>query len=422
MGPDVDSNSPDDSTVGSRSAAPSLAEALLQSAGRRLAFGRYFFTPAIVLLWLLAAYVMVQIITISTTGLSAFLSDRQPVQFNLNDGAEPAQVRSELQKAAKAIDLEQLNLTVTLNGKTLHGKEARDELDKWLRSHPARAKTDTKTGESKYVPSSEEFITGLLSAFTYLLMLLFLVGVVIFVVVAGYLGFFFLPFLLTLPFSLGLALFWSRPGHVLVLRPFQRKESNRPLRRIVARVVAGFGHTYTLADADIKVPWYVRVPILIGQLSFFAFHRRRVSKSAHVDALIRSVRQRRRRSVNWCVTPGRVFPVASTDGCWQECVRRLLGEIDVVLFDVSDSEARPHLQWELGLCRELGIAERVIMLVHADQRADTESYLRLHGWLSSPDCYFSFTHKGLDDEKAFQYALADRLARRFYVESATSST
>ena len=177
-------------------------------------------------------------------------------------------------------DPKNLPIHVTEKGKTYQGEQAREKLGEWLVQHGFTGSTSDESSRNDPGAAADRFVRGLTGGFAWLMMIIFLVVAVAFALLATYLGFFFLPFMLTLPLSLGLAVFWARPRRFLMLRPFKNKETNRPLRRIIARSLAGFGHTYTLADSRIHVPLYIRIPILVGQLSFFAFHRRKVRKPA----------------------------------------------------------------------------------------------------------------------------------------------
>ena len=97
--------------------------------------------------------------------------------------------------------------------------------------------------------------------------------------VVGYVGYFVAAFLLlfvaalvaALPIALPLAIQWKQPARFLILRPFNRSHLSRTLRQILRRELAPMGHCYTLADADIRVPLWLRLPLVMGQLSFSRF-------------------------------------------------------------------------------------------------------------------------------------------------------
>lgn len=120
----------------------------------------------------------------------------------------------------------------------------------------------SRIGEPSWNLTEEEawsqavmFISGLLLVLTY---------VVVYV----------LPFVFTLPLSAPIIGLWQDPPTFLLLRPFHRGVLSKPMKRIARRDIAPFGHTYTLSDLDVSVPWYVRVPLVLGQFALFSFRLR----------------------------------------------------------------------------------------------------------------------------------------------------
>ena len=125
---------------------------------------------------------------------------------------------------------------------------------------------------------------GLADSFSYAMGL-----VILWLPVYIYGGLYVLPVILTLPVSAPIVALWQAPPRFLFLRPFNRGLLSRPLKRVVRGEVAPFGHLYTLSDADIKVPWYVRIPILLGQLALFSFRMRRIRDEKQIPRLARAV-------------------------------------------------------------------------------------------------------------------------------------
>lgn len=82
--------------------------------------------------------------------------------------------------------------------------------------------------------------------------------------VAAYAVQFVLPFLLALPLALPVVLGWRGPAVILVLRPFNRARVTSGLRILLTREIAPLGHCYTLADAHVRVPLSVRIPLMLG--------------------------------------------------------------------------------------------------------------------------------------------------------------
>lgn len=189
--------------------------------------------------------------------------------------------------------------------------------------------------------------------------------VVLFLVPFFYIGFYLLPFVLTLPVTAPIIALWHTPARFLFLRPFNHGPLTRSLTRVARRDVAPFGHVYTLSDSDIKVPWYIRVPLVLGQLALFSFRIRRVRDARHVEGLGRAADRIWLRNINWCMSFSKVFPVASTDERWREVVGCLLKRSDGILVDAS--ELRENLLWEVEHARALGLEPRMLYLIPADR-------------------------------------------------------
>lgn len=185
-----------------------------------------------------------------------------------------------------------------------------------------------------------------------------------FFLVFFYVTFITIPYVVTLPYSLLIAITWRNPPRFLLLRPFNRKRYTGVLRSIVRAEVAPFGHTYSLADAHLKTPWYVKFPAFLGQFALFSFRFPTIREPLNLDVLRHVIRRRVSRNLNWCVSFGKIFPISCLDVGWKGCVSGLLGDVDVILLELS--ELREGLIWELRACRRLGVANRMIAMVHAE--------------------------------------------------------
>jgi hypothetical protein len=144
---------------------------------------------------------------------------------------------------------------------------------------------------------------------------------------AAYLILFFLPFILVSPLTIPLAITWKNPFRLLILRPFNRLDASKALRQIIRTEISAFGHCYALADADLRVSLWHRLPILYGQLTFFTFRQNRVASPRHPGKLLKNLHARKRRNINWAVSRDKIFPVACVDAGWQACVTRLVDEL-----------------------------------------------------------------------------------------------
>ena len=185
-----------------------------------------------------------------------------------------------------------------------------------------------------------------------------------------YLGYFFFPFLTASFFAIPFCMFWKRPLKIVVLRPFNRGVTTKPLRQFLRRNLARYGHIYTLADADIKIPFIVWIPIFIGQIGFLQFRLRTLREPKAVARLARVLERRFLRNLNWCMIWSRLFPVKTIDALWKECVEVLLRSVDVIVIDIS--EVREGIIWELDRVRSLGFMDRVFLVCHDKSSADSK--------------------------------------------------
>jgi hypothetical protein len=215
-----------------------------------------------------------------------------------------------------------------------------------------------------------------------------------------------LPFTLLLPLIGPIVALWQSPPRFLLLRPFNRARLSRPLKQLLRREVAPFGHVYTLSDADIKVPWYVRMPIVLGQLALFSCRFRRIRDQAQIPGFVRAVERTWLRNINWCMAFGKVFPVASSDHAWRALVECLLPRCDAVIIDVSD--LRENVMWEIERARSLGLETRTLYLLPSDQADTSHAALTLAaGADTSASRLFLYTKNSLVDRARFRAALVE---------------
>ena len=186
--------------------------------------------------------------------------------------------------------------------------------------------------------------------------------------VGFYLALFALPFVIALPVAGAIMMLWRDPPRIVVLRPFNRRPLTRGLARLVDRDVARFGHVYTLADAELRVRWYVRVPFLLGQMALLSFRSRIITKPRQLKRLERATRRTWLRNINWCLSWRKVFAVATDDAHWQQVVELLVNRATVILIDLT--EARPNVRWEIALIERLGLGSRVLWLLRAGDPVD----------------------------------------------------
>ena len=236
-----------------------------------------------------------------------------------------------------------------------------------------------------------------------------------------YVGLYLLPFVLTLPVSSPIIALWQAPPRFLLLRPFNRRVLSRPLKRIARRELAPLGHIYTLSDADINVPWYIRIPILLGQLALFSFRIHRIRNANQIKGIERALGRTWLRNVNWCMSFGKVFPVASSNACWREVVDCLLKRSSALIVDVSD--LRENVTWEIDHARRLGFETRTLYLISSD-RADCSpaAVTQALGAEACASRLFRYGRDGLADSKRFKAALAETIVADTTVENGWQRT
>jgi hypothetical protein len=221
-----------------------------------------------------------------------------------------------------------------------------------------------------------------------------------------YVGLFLLPFVVSLPIASPIVLLWQRPARLLFLRPFNRRPLTRGLSRLVRRDVARYGHVYTLADANIRVRWWVRMPALLGQVALLSFRARKIKRPRQLHRLDRAIARTWMRNINWCLSWKKVFAVASADACWQQVVEKLLHRSTVIFIDLT--EARPNVLWEIDLIRRLGLERRVVWLLARSADAQTIAT----SWPPGGEPIHRYDDSGAADREAFGAAVAERIAEQ----------
>ena len=228
----------------------------------------------------------------------------------------------------------------------------------------------------------------------------------------GYIAFFILPALLCLPLLLPWALFWTAPRRIVVFRRFNISYERRLLRRMVRRSFAPFGHVFTLADKNINISWFVRIPMAIGQLSFLNFRPRLVDGPRGLKGLRRILNQRIWLNINWFLSFRKIFPVRSSDETWQECVQALLGQADLVVVDISIP--RDTLTWEITESMAHGLVEQMLFLVSEVNIKESQLWLdeiseKAPKVLNIP--VFTYSGSGIDNQSALETYLSTVLDR-----------
>ena len=231
--------------------------------------------------------------------------------------------------------------------------------------------------------------------------------------ILAYLSLVLMPVLMVLPIVIPLSIAWRKPAHILVLRPFQSEESARGLRRLIRRNLAKFGHTYTLSDRLLNVPWYLRWPVLLGQFAYWKFYERSIRKEKHVDRFVAATTHSIRRNINWALTLSKRFSVRCDDSLWQTLILKLLPGMDVILIDITDQKS--NIVWEIEECIKLQKLKQIVFLVHESQQQAAAQWLTTQVFDHAPEQQLPivvYNAAGPIKSDIFDEILGDRLLSR----------
>lgn len=180
---------------------------------------------------------------------------------------------------------------------------------------------------------------------------------------------------------------WPNPPCVLLLRPFAVPGSRVAIPELLLDDISCIAHVYTLADSEVRPPWYVRLPLLLPQLRLTAVGRSRVSGEGSLRRLLRGVDRKRLRNLSWLLSKSKIFEIRCTDRLWRDCVRRMIAKANAILIDVS--RPSPNLGWEVDICSTADHAAKVLLLTESRRHSQSLSFLRSlpRGARASPRLY-----------------------------------
>jgi len=190
-------------------------------------------------------------------------------------------------------------------------------------------------------------------------------------VVLAYIGFFVIPFLLTLPVVLPLASTHKNVYRIVFFRKFNTS-SNRHIRRYIRKVIGQYGHVFTLSDRMFKVKWYVRIPLFLGQFSFFHFRLATIRSSKGIDRLHTLLHHKGKLNVNWYLSRSKIFAIKTTDEYWKQTAKVLLEDANLVLFEIT--ELTEALDWEVNTVVASGQGKKVIFTANPKYKSLAEEW------------------------------------------------
>jgi hypothetical protein len=166
--------------------------------------------------------------------------------------------------------------------------------------------------------------------------------------------------------------FHRRPRLVLLLRTFGEASASRDLRKVIRRELAFVGITLTIADTHIRATGRgTEVLATVARLNpltaWFAPARLRATTRDDLAALRGTLRRRARMVWLWLLAGSRVLVVPASDAFWQDAVRLLIDEADLVVVDASDTG--PGAVWELQYLRRAATRAGVVFIAGSERLA-----------------------------------------------------
>jgi len=228
-----------------------------------------------------------------------------------------------------------------------------------------------------------------------------------------YSSFLVVPFLLSMPVILPLALRNRNVDRIVVFRKFNSKPSSKALLKFIRPIISNYGHVFTLSDSRFRAKWYIKIPVLLGQTSFYHFRQRTIKDEKSKEELDRKLLQKGWLNINWLLSTSKIFSVKSTDEYWQEAARSLLKGSQLVIMDVSKLTA--PLEWETELTKTNGLEESIILTASEENRAVAAEWKAKYDTIDDYDIplYF-YTQKGvLLDKKGFEQTAAGIIAKNY---------
>lgn len=231
-----------------------------------------------------------------------------------------------------------------------------------------------------------------------------------------YLAYFIIPFLVCAPIALLLSQHQKQAARILVFRKFNNKVSRKALSNIIHTGLSKYGHTFTLADTNFKVPWYVRIPFFQGQLSLFHFRQIMINTKKRLEAFKASIKQESWLNINWLLSADKIFAVRSSDECWQQTAGILLASSDIILFDVSLEST--YMAWEMEQSIKHKLGNKIIAVCSTKKKTAVEAWIaNFKDAFETPVPLFFYNDKGeLTDKQAFDDAVVKRLALSYQQE------
>lgn len=222
--------------------------------------------------------------------------------------------------------------------------------------------------------------------------------------------FFIVPFLLCLPVVIPFAYQQKNIGRIIIFRKFNDDLSKKPLRHIIKTDLSNYGHVFTLSDRNFKIKWYIKIPFLLGQMSFFHFRQSTISTKEQLKKLERKLSSKLWLNMNWLLSSSKIFSVKTIDAFWKETAMTLLKENSLIIFDTSyDTES---LEWEFSEIKNLGYGSNIIAITNSENLREENKWKKI--FASQKDLkipVFYYNKKGeMPEQLDFDFTVARILA------------
>ena len=228
--------------------------------------------------------------------------------------------------------------------------------------------------------------------------------------------FFVVPFLLCLPVVIPFAFKQKNISRIIIFRKFNDDLSKKSLRHIIRTDLSNYGHIFTLSDKNFKIKWYIKIPLFLGQMSFFHFRQKTISTKEDIVNLEKRLSTKLWLNVNWLLSFSKIFSVKTTDELWKETANTLLKETSLILFDISyNTDA---LEWEFSEIKNLGYTRNIIAITNSEKLLEESKWKNIFD--SQKDLkipVFYYDRKGkMPDKIDFDFTVSQMLTTSFKEE------
>lgn len=212
--------------------------------------------------------------------------------------------------------------------------------------------------------------------------------------------------------SLFFGIFFGAPLRILLLRPFMFSQNRKQLRYFGKNYLRYLGHTYTIADSEIKsrrsffeVFSYFSITPMLILFARYVKPNFNVRYYEDIPKLKVFLSRRIARNIAWALSWDKLFKISCTAESWKFTVQNLINSAQVVIIDLSN--IGEGLKWEteeLSFYNSLG---KLLIITHKDRLARAQDFVKLSVLSGYNNEIFAYDDKGiLINPENFTLALA----------------